>query len=203
MKNYDKLVDTQNIAWYDICRWALQENFPKKISASGNRYHFEDDWEFYDTLITSFEYDNKMITWESKSCNAMPYYGRGRGASIHGTNGTVIIDRNGYEMFDLDGKKTFEFEKPVKDETTGLVGGGPLTNAHFQNFIDAIKGKSNLNSSLDKVNTSCDILLIANIAWKEGKVLNIDTNTGQIIDNQSAIDKYWAREYEPGWEPKI
>ena len=61
----------------DVCRWALGVDYPKRVSASGGRYHFKDDWEFYDTLVTSFEYDDKMITWEGICCQGKQYYGRG------------------------------------------------------------------------------------------------------------------------------
>ncbi|PKL81480.1 MAG: gfo/Idh/MocA family oxidoreductase, partial [Ignavibacteriae bacterium HGW-Ignavibacteriae-3] len=36
----------------DLCRWALGVDYPNSVSASGGRYHFKDDWEFYDTLAT-------------------------------------------------------------------------------------------------------------------------------------------------------
>ncbi|NUQ29101.1 MAG: Gfo/Idh/MocA family oxidoreductase, partial [Acidobacteriaceae bacterium] len=58
----------------DVCRWALQTVWPQRITASGGRYHFKDDWQFYDTLVTSFEYDDKMISWENMSTNGMPLY---------------------------------------------------------------------------------------------------------------------------------
>ena len=35
----------------------------------------------------------------------MKYYGRDRGSAIMGTNGTVVVDRDGYEIYDLKGKK--------------------------------------------------------------------------------------------------
>ena len=43
----------------------------KHISAQGGRYHFKDDWQFYDTLVTNFTYDDKIISWEGKcrSCS--------------------------------------------------------------------------------------------------------------------------------------
>ena len=44
----------------DVCRWALDVDYPNRITASGGRYAFKDDWQFYDTLITSFEYEDKM-----------------------------------------------------------------------------------------------------------------------------------------------
>ena len=116
----------------DLSIWALNAGLPEKITACGGRYHFRDDWEFYDTLNTSFEYDGKLITWEGKSCNNLKTYGRGRGAVIHGTEGSVLIDRNGYEIYDRDGHQTFVFEKPEQDATTDVTGEGPMTDAHFK-----------------------------------------------------------------------
>jgi predicted dehydrogenase len=80
----------------DLCLWAMRLGWPKVVTASGGRYHFKDDWEFYDTLVTSYEYDNAMITWESLSCQGKQAEGKGRGALIHGTDGSVFVDRTGY-----------------------------------------------------------------------------------------------------------
>jgi len=85
----------------DVCRWALGVDFPNRVTASGGRYHFKDDWQFYDTLVTSFEYDDKVISWEGKCCEGMKYYGRDRGSVIMGTNGSVLIDPGVYEIYDL------------------------------------------------------------------------------------------------------
>src|SRR5580765_1169233 len=90
----------------DVCRWLLGVDFPKRVTASGGRYQFQDDWQFYDTLVTSFEYDDKLLTWEGKSCQGMRSYGRDRGSAIMGTTGTVVVDRDGYEIYDLGGKRT-------------------------------------------------------------------------------------------------
>ena len=40
----------------DVCRWALGVDYPERITSSGGRYQFKDDWQFYDTLMTSFTY---------------------------------------------------------------------------------------------------------------------------------------------------
>jgi predicted dehydrogenase len=84
----------------DVCRWALGVAYPERVAASGGRYHFKDDWQFYDTLVTSFEYEDKMLSWEGRSCEGMKCYGRDRGSAIMGTAGTVIVDRDGYEIFE-------------------------------------------------------------------------------------------------------
>ena len=186
----------------DLCLWALEEKFPNRISTVGGRYHFKDDWQFYDTLLASFEYDDKLITWEGKSCNNMKYYGRGRGVTIHGTKGTVLIDRNGYEIYNNQDEKTFEYVKPQKDETTGLGGGGPMTYMHFQNFIAAITKGEKLNSPIEEGQIPVTMLLLSNVSWKTGKILKIDSANGH-VKNDKIMKKHWGREYEPGWEPKV
>src|ERR1700719_3821695 len=59
----------------DVCRWALGVDYPNSVASVAGRYHFKDDWQFYDTMNTSFAYDDAMISWEGKSCNGMKYYG--------------------------------------------------------------------------------------------------------------------------------
>ena len=90
----------------DVCRWALDVEYPTRVTSSGGRFHYDDDWEFYDTQVCSFEFEaGKSITWEGRSCNGRPVEGRGRGASIHGENGTVGLRRGVGKMrpLELDG----------------------------------------------------------------------------------------------------
>ncbi|MGA8160223.1 MAG: Gfo/Idh/MocA family oxidoreductase, partial [Acidobacteriaceae bacterium] len=96
----------------DVCRWALGVDYPNRVTASGGRYAFKDDWQFYDTLVTSFEYDDKLLSWEGRCCNGMKMYNRDRGSTILGTTGSVLVDRDGYEIYDLDGHKTSEYRVP-------------------------------------------------------------------------------------------
>src|SRR5512135_162249 len=104
----------------DVCRWALGVDYPNRVSATGGRYQFKDDWEFYDTLVTSFAYGDRMITWEGMSCQGKKVYGRDRGAAIHGTTGTVIVDRDGYQVFSLDDKLVDDFSTRQATATQDL-----------------------------------------------------------------------------------
>ena len=94
----------------DVCRWALGVDFP---SASPRRA----------AAITSRTTGSSTTPWtpasntttkcspgKARSCQGMKYYNRGRGSTILGTDGTVLVDRDGYEIYDLNGKKTGEFK---------------------------------------------------------------------------------------------
>ncbi len=187
----------------DLCLWALKVKYPQKVTASGGRYHFTDDWEFYDTIVTSFEYEDKIITWEGKSCNNMQYYGRGRGTTIHGTEGTLLIDRGGYEIYNNENEKIFEYINPVQDVSIGTSGGGPMTDMHFQNLVNAIRSGEKLHSPIEEGNISVTMLQLSNIAWKTGRTLNLNPANGHILNEKLAMEILWQREYEPGWELQL
>jgi predicted dehydrogenase len=186
----------------DVCRWALGVDFPNRVTASGGRYHFADDWEFYDTLVTSYEYDGKMITWEDLSCQGKELDNRSRGSTIHGTEGTVLVDRDGYEVYNLDNKKTAEYKVGTTSTTRDLVSADTMTDDHFRNLINAIREGERLHSPIEEASICVTMLQLSNIAWKVGRVLTLNSADGHIVGDPGAAG-LWQREYEKGWEPKI
>jgi len=186
----------------DVCRWALGVDYPNAVTASGGRYHFRDDWEFYDTLVTSFEYDDRMITWEGLCCQGKQYYGRSRGATIHGTEGTVLIDREGYQVFSLDDKLLQEFSTQTASTTQDLQSIDAMTTRHFGNLLDAIRTGAKLHAPIEEANISVTMLHLSNIAWKLDRALHLDKRNGHVIDDEKAM-AMWRREYAKGWEPKV
>lgn len=186
----------------DVCRWALGVDFPESVDSAGGRYHFKDDWQFYDTLLTSFNYPDKMINWEGKCCQGMKFYGRDRGSTIMGTTGTVLVDRDGYEVYDLDGKKTSEFKAGSKTSSSDTVGADSMTDAHFANFIAGVRTGAKLNAPIEVGNVAVTMLQLSNVAWELGRRLNLNSADGKVLHDAEAM-KQWGRSYQPGWEPKI
>jgi predicted dehydrogenase len=186
----------------DVCRWALGVDYPQWVTSSGGRYHFKDDWQFYDTLVTSFEYEDKLISWEGKSCEGMKIYGRERGSTIMGTTGSVLVDRDGYEIYDLKGNKTSEFKAGSATTSADLVGRDSMTDAHFANFIAAIRKGEKLNAPVSAGNVAVTMLQLSNIAWEVNRELHLDQKDGRIRGDAEAM-KMWGREYEQGWAPHV
>jgi len=186
----------------DVCRWALGVDYPNAVGASGGRYHFKDDWEFYDTLVTSFEYDDRMITWEGMCCQGKQYYGRSRGATIHGTEGTVLVDRDGYQVFSLDDKLIQKFDTSQTSTTQDLQSIDAMTTLHFQNLLNGIRKGEKLRAPIEEANISVTMLHLSNIAWKLDRTLHLDKQNGHILGDEKAM-AMWRREYAKGWEPKV
>jgi predicted dehydrogenase len=186
----------------DVCRWALGAGYPSRLSTSGGRYHYKDDWEFYDTLVTSFEYDDKMIVWEGTCCQGKKQYGRDRGSVILGTQGAVLIDRSGYQVFTLDDKLVDDFKARENSSTADLLSRDSMTDAHFRNLVNAIRGQEKLHSPIEEGNVAVTMLHLSNIGWKVGRTLQLNPNNGHILDDVQAA-AHWSREYAKGWEISV
>ena len=192
----------------DVSRWLLGVEFPERITSSGGRYAYKDDWQFYDTLVTNFTYPEqngkpgRMISWDCRCCNGERYFDRDRGSAITGTTGSVVIDRGGYEVYDLKGKKVSEFSVGKAAASDDLVGRDSMTDAHFANFIAGIKHGEKLNQPVASGNVAVTMLQLSNVAWEVNRELKLDQADGKIIGDSEAM-KGWGREYEKGWAPHL
>jgi predicted dehydrogenase len=187
----------------DICRWALGVDIPKTVTSFGGKYTYKDDWEFTDNQQATFTYDNdKFITWNGHSRGKMQPNQPGRGASIYGSEGAITLSRGGYELFDLKGNSVKKISEKGKNVTLGTAGGGSLDVKHISNFFNAIRLGEKQNSPISDASITTMTCHLGNIAQDMGRTLHIDTKTGKIKNDREAR-KFWKRDYEKGWEPKL
>jgi len=187
----------------DVARWALGVGYPTGVTSVGGRYHYADDWEFPDTQEVCFEFaDGKTIIWQGQSCNGLTTFGRSRGTAILGTSGSVVLDRDGYTMYDLK-------EKVMKSSLAAQAGDGLNTTAddemtalHIANFVDAIRTGAALRQPIEEGAKSVLLGHLGNIAQSTGRGLRIDVASGRITGDEEAM-KLWQREYAPGWAPVV
>jgi hypothetical protein len=112
------------------------------------------------------------------------------------------MDRNGYEVYDLDNVLLKEVKAGDDEATLDTRGGGNLTDRHIANFFDAIRNQADLNSPIDEGHKSVLMCHLGNIAQETGRTLYVDQGNGRIVGDPQAM-KLWRREYEPGWEPTV
>ncbi|NNF32608.1 MAG: Gfo/Idh/MocA family oxidoreductase [Saprospiraceae bacterium] len=187
----------------DIARWALDVKFPEYVEVIADKMQYKDDgWEMYDEMEATYKYsNNRIIQWDGISRSGYSKYGRGRGTLIYGTKGTVMVDRRGYELYDLKGKLIKEKKSGGNEGGVALGGGGNLTTRHVVNFFNAIRGKEKLTSPIEVGAISQMLTHYANIAYRINKGFDVDEKSGKMYDREAM--KLWSREYEPGWEPKL
>ena len=187
----------------DVARWALGVDFPNHVEVNASKTAFANDgWEMYDQMEASFKFaDNKVITWDGKSRNAFNTYGSGRGTIIYGSEGTVMVNRNKFELFDRRGKLLRDNKSATQEAGNALGGGGDMTTQHMVNFLDAIRGKDALLAPIADASISMAMVHYGNAAYRAGTGFDIDPVTGKMLDKKAM--QFWGREYAKGWELKI
>ncbi|HEX2716535.1 MAG TPA: Gfo/Idh/MocA family oxidoreductase [Gemmatimonadaceae bacterium] len=185
----------------DVCRWALGVDYPVKVTSAGGRYAFEDDWEFPDTQEVTFEFpDRKALVWQGQSCNSFTPNGKGRGSTIHGTTGTIFVDRSGYTLYDAKNKVVKESYGDEKGDGLDTRAPDRLTGLHIANFLDAVRTGAKQHSPIEEGHKSVLLCHLGNIAQRVGRALLVDPANGRVIGDEDAR-QLWSREYAPGWEP--
>ncbi|MEK6479346.1 Gfo/Idh/MocA family oxidoreductase [Catalinimonas sp. 4WD22] len=187
----------------DLCRWGLGVDYPIRVSSGGGRYAFQDDWQTPDTQLAYYDFDDqKSISWEGRSCNRRNLEGMSAGASFHGEKGTLVIDGNGYVVYDNRNK---EIKRASQKQTNALDTTGPgfdLDQGHLNNFRECILSGKQPVSHIEDANKSVHICHLGNIAYRTKRVLNCDPKNGKIIGDDEAM-ALWGREYETGWDPSV
>ncbi len=172
----------------DLCRWGLGVNYPIKATSAGGRYRYEDDQETPDTHVVSFEFEGrKMISWEGLSCSRPRPVDHVR---FHGENGILSMTDSEYVITDAARKEV---------RRVPIVTGDAM---HVENFLNAIRNNTRLNSEIEEGHKSTLLCHLGNIAQRTGRTLHCNAANGH-IDNDKAAMGYWSREYEKGWEPRV
>jgi predicted dehydrogenase len=187
----------------DVCRWALGVDRCTRVTSTGGRYHFDDDWEFPDTQEAVFEFPGgKTIIWQGQSCNGLNTYGRSRGTAILGTTGSVVMDRDGYVVYDLKNQIVKQNLATQAGDGLNISADDDMTNAHIANFVDAIRTGAALRQPIEEGAKSVLLCHLGNIAQWTGRALKVDPATGHIQGDDEAM-RFWQREYAPGWTPVV
>ena len=183
----------------DVARWLMGVDYPERVSARGQRRFDLGDWEMYDTMDLTLAYPGgRTISWKGHSCNGIPRFGRGRGVLVYGTKGSAIVDRNGYEIYDLAGKQVAKVEAPQQVATTNTVGMGPLDQFHATNMAETIRGTAKVQASpVREGHISTTICHLGNIAYRTGQELKTDQTSGR--PHSSEAMKLWSVEYDRNW----
>jgi predicted dehydrogenase len=176
----------------DAC-WADSLGAPlaaRTISATGGRYHFKDDQETPDTLVTAFDFGPCAAFFDGSSCSPRKGADQHAFVTFYGDAGSLALSSSGYRIFDPAGAKTAENDPGFDDRP------------HFQNLANAIRDDQPLNCDIATGQRSTRLCHLGTIAYRTRSTLTCDPATGAIQGN-AAAQNLWTKQYREGWEPKV
>jgi len=189
----------------DIALYAMQVTAPVSVMASGGKLAYPDDAsETPDTLQAMFQYENFNMLWEHATGIDIGPYNRREGIAFIGNNGTLVVDREGYEVFverEADGYSNRGKGKMEPIETFRKPQELNYLDLATQNFIDAVKknDQSVLNTPIRSGSVAAINAQMGNIAYRTASQVFWDAKSNSFKDN-TAANKLINPEYHNGWE---
>lgn len=183
----------------DYALYGMDVDTPKSIMAMGGKYGYPDDaCETPDTLQTLYEFDSFNIMWDHAIGIDDGAYGRNHGLGFVGENGTLVVDRGGWEVIPerVNGKARMEAVALKRS-----YGGGGL-ELHVKNHLDCLKsGNRNTNASTQIGVHIAKFSQLGNIAYRTGNRLVWD---GKKFTNDKKANDFLVPEYRSPWKlPKV
>ena len=178
----------------DYALYGMDVTAPKSVMASGGKYGYPDDaCETPDLLQTIYDFGDFTVLWDHAIGINDGAYGRTHGVAYVGENGTLVVNRDGWEVIpeDVSGHQRMDAVKLQKP-----YGGGGL-NLHVKNHLECIKARNrNCNASIEIGAHIAKFSQLGNIAYRTGKKLYWD---GASFGDAEA-DAYLCKEYRKPWE---
>jgi predicted dehydrogenase len=179
----------QGIHEVDIARWGLGVTYPKKVSAIGGHFMFDDDQETPNTLTATYEFDvngkKKMMVFEVRHWMSNHEAGIGEKAEFGAGNtvGNIFYGSKGYlAISGYDRYSTFLGRK-AEPGPSKMEGGN-----NWKNFIDALRSgkREDLNGEIEEGAISCTLVHLANISYRLGRSLQFDEKTYSVVGDKEA-----------------
>ncbi|MCX6297478.1 MAG: Gfo/Idh/MocA family oxidoreductase [Bacteroidetes bacterium] len=183
----------------DYALIGMKADVPKSIDGLGGKFAYPElAEETPDTLTTMYEFDNFNLIWDSAMGIDNGSYGRDHGIAFIGNNGTLVLNRGGWEVIEEKQSKSKVSSPLKKSVDNGL-------NKHWENFVSVVKSRKmeELNCSIQAGAHVATVAQMGNISFRSQQKLHWDKAKAKFTD-QAINDKYLLKPYHNGYHlPKI
>lgn len=179
------------LAWgihhVDTVHWVLGITEPKSAMSVGGKFVLQDNRETPDTQDALIDYGDFYLQASVYHTNARAIEGSGYGIAFYGTNGTMLLTREGFHVFP-EGDRM----KPIE------YGTSPQHPPHVRNWLDCIKSRQQPVAPIDWAHLSNIPLHLANISLRVGRAVKWDAKQERCIGDEEA-NRYLCRVYRKPW----
>lgn len=125
----------------DMALWGMNvKGMPNRVIASGGNFAYPDCYsETFDTLSVIYEYNDFIIQWNNVAGTETGPFGRNYGLEFKGTNGTLVANRESWEVYPEQNRIEAVKMTPQNNDHQD----------HVTNFLNCMKTR--------EMNTACTI----------------------------------------------
>jgi len=182
---------------YDIVHWAMDVYAPIAAIGTGGRFGLvDDDREWPDTFVGACEYPpgpiakmGFLMNYTFRGVCRHTYHGARHGKSFHGTEGTLVLQRGGYQIYsEVRDKKKLIKEKDVPAGKEN----------HAEVFLNCMRSRKRPEADVEIGHFASNPGHLMNIAMKVGRRIRWDPKAERVIDDPQA-DALVTKKYRKPW----
>ena len=163
---------------------------PKTVSSCGGKFTFDDDSETPDSQVTVYEFPTYQMIWEHRAGLNNGLHNRPWGVQWSGTEGTIILNDQGYEIV--------AEKKGEKLDSGKKASSGNPHPAHVRNFLDCVKSRQQPVLNLETGQHVSTLAHLGNIAYRTGRKIVWDGVAEKVVGDHEA-DKLVGVKYRKPW----
>lgn len=187
-----------------IVHQAMGVGAPVAASGFGGKYAFaKDNREWPDTFDGACEYPSGpvarqgfLLRYVCRTGCGLPIHGRYNGKAFHGTEGVLVLNRQGYAIYpekdNWDGEPKLERVVPSERRENDIV------FAHVASFLEAVRNRSRPVIDVQAGHLASNPGHLMNIAWRLGRRVQWDGQRERIKDDDQA-NRLLSRRYRSPW----
>ena len=191
----------------DIVLWALNSNGPKSVCTTGGIFTTDDERDTPDTMQVVYEFPGCTLTYSMRKGNGLKYNGHDYGILFCGTDGSVLLDRDGYSVIPDKvvlpyGIKLVHGDRSIRKidlKADAVTKGVDGQDAHVRNFLDCLKSRAQPTCDIEIAHRSTNTCHLGNISYKLGRKLEWDADN-ETFKNDSEANALLRREPRKKYE---
>ena len=168
---------------------------PKTVVSLGGIFAYPDLLqETPDTLTALYEFDTFNLVWDHAMGIDNGSYGRDHGIAYIGNNGTLIVDRGGWEVIEEKQGKNKVSKPLIKRSDNGL-------DKHWENFISVVRSRkmNELNCPIEAGAHVATVAQMGNISFRSGQRVIWNKAAGKFTE-EKLNQKYLMNQYHNGYK---
>jgi len=184
----------------DVVHWAMGVECPRTASFAGGKYVTDNNTETPDTFEVLYEYPASpvsgkefIVTFSSRFTNSHEDGVHTHGIEFFGTEGTLLVDRDGFTLWPEVNRVDEVPEAPVIHSGTSAQ-----HFPHVLNFLECVRSRHRPHSDIATMHRSTVAPLLGVISQKVGRKLNWDGQQERCVGDEEA-NRYLTKEYRKPW----
>jgi hypothetical protein len=167
--------------------------WPKSVVASGGKYVWRDHSETPDTQIAVYDFPSYTLIWEHQAQCALGPDRREHGVMFTGTDATLVVDANGWEVFAEPRKRGTVAEMKREARLTEKI-----RAAHARNLLDAMKSRQTPVENLEIGHHVSTVAHLGNLALRSRSRIEWNAEARRVENNPEA-NALLSRRYREPW----